>query len=611
MSSVTLHRTLKFTAAIVTATIALGLCMVSQDSVSASIKQRRVERLNAQVESIYTTDYQQMMDDQLADDRDDEKRTVDNIYTKVNPYGTNTTSMYVFFTTEQPSTVQYTVSAEGYPDYDATAITSDAAASAVTASVQAASESAATTDTTDTTDTDTATTATTAADTTTANTADTTTTDTADTALAATEHEFLVLGLIPQVKNTITLTITDTDGTEITRTLTQDGPKLLGIEEVRLEQAVSPTDETLTALGNGLYAILGNDSDEQDFMYYYDANGVIRGEVPILYYRSHRLLFDDNGLMWFSAATDTLVGMNRLGRLVKILDLGDRFILHHDYELDDDGNLVVLATDLTRDDHAVQDQVIKVNADSGKVTLLLDLGEMFPEYKASTDHSGIDESDPTASNRWDWIHCNTIQLLDDGSALLSARETSTIIKVNDIEGTPTLDYMIGEPSVWSGMEDETSSFLTKVGDFGDTGGQHSVTVEYDSSLSDGQYYVYMFDNNFGYAMTRPDFDWSVVDGLSTAQSSKDENSRSQFRKYLIDETAGTYSEVQSFAVPYSPYVSSAQEIGDDLNLVDTGMQGLFGVYDDDGNLEAQYAMTLNTSYIYRVYQYDFRGFYFA
>ena len=42
-------------------------------------------------------------------------------------------------------------------------------------------------------------------------------------------------------------------------------------------------------------------------------------------------------------------------------------------------------------------------------------------------------------NRWDWLHCNTIQLLDDGSALFSARETSTIIKVDDLESDPTLD----------------------------------------------------------------------------------------------------------------------------------------------------------------------------
>ena len=586
------NRAVKAVAAIATAAIALGLCMVSNDNVSAAIRERRVERLNAQIESVYTDDYQKMMDDELISERDAQKRTVDNIYTKVNPYGTNTTSMYVYFTTDNTATVSYTVSADGYPDYTATAITSDEAARTVRSAVNYAESTTGSTISTSASEESQA-----ASNVTTGE-------------LASTTHEFLVLGLIPQVKNTITLTITGTDGSSTTRTITQNGPKLLGSEEVRLEQTVSPDDDTTTALGNGLYAILGNDSDEQDFMYYYDANGVLRGEVPVLYYRSHRLLFDDDGLMWFSASTRTFVGMNRLGKLVKIIDLGGRFILHHDYALDSDGNIVSLATDLKREDHAVQDQVIKVDTSTGEVTLLVDFGDLFPEYKASTTHSGIDESDPTASNRWDWIHFNTIQLMDDGSALLSARETSTIVKVNDIEGTPTLDYMIGETSVWSGTP-EADSFLTKVGDFGDTGGQHSITVQYDSSLEDGQYYVYMFDNNFGYAMTRPDYDWTVIDGISTAQSSKDENSASQFRKYLVDEQAGTYTEVQSFDVPYSPYVSSAEEITDDLNLVGTGMQGVFGVYYDSGELKAQYRMALNTSYIYRVYQYGFRGFYFA
>lgn len=115
-------------------------------------------------------------------------------------------------------------------------------------------------------------------------------------------------------------------------------------------------------------------------MYYYDANGVIRGEIPVLYYRSHRLLFDNDGIMWFSASTKHFVGMNRLGKLVKIINLGDQYILHHDYALDSDGNIVSLATDLKHSDHAVQDQVIKVDTDSGEVSLLVDFGDLFPDY---------------------------------------------------------------------------------------------------------------------------------------------------------------------------------------------------------------------------------------
>ncbi len=516
--------------------------------IGEAIERNRIERLNATITNIYTTAYQQDADATLIANRDKATATLDDPFTAVNPYGTNTTSMYVYFTTSEATSVSYTVHAEGYPDFTATANQGKD---------------------------------------------------------YATTHEFIVLGLIPKTTNTITLELTDASGSTVaTGQITCKGPKLLGDEEIQLEQKRTPTSAATQSVGNGLYAILGNDSNDQDFMYYYDVNGVIRGEIPVKYYRSHRLLFDDNGLMWFSASTHTMVGMNRLGKLEKILDLDDQFILHHDYVLDSDGNLVLLATDLTRSDHAVQDQVVKLDTTTGKTTLLLDLGTMFPDYKSTTTHSGIDESDTSAKGRWDWIHCNTIQLLDDGSAILSARETSTIIKVADIEGTPKLQYMIGEPSVWNGTQ-YTASFLARNGDFGDTGGQHSVTYSTDDSLESGSYYLTLFDNSFGYAMTRPDYDWTTIKGLSTSQSATDAGSRSRLRKYLVNENDGTYTEVNSFKVPYSPYVSSVQEIDDDLNLVDSGMQGLFGIYDSDGTLQAQYAMKLATSYIYRVYLYDF------
>ena len=39
--------------------------------------------------------------------------------------------------------------------------------------------------------------------------------------------------------------------------------------------------------------------------------------------------------------------------------------------------------------------------------------------------------------------------------------------------------------------------------------------------------------------------------------------------------------------------------------------GAVVITDTDGNLKAQYKMVLSSGYIYRVYQYGFRGFYFA
>lgn len=542
-------RVRRWTAAVVASAVALGVCLASYDNVDAAIKQNRIERLNARIENVYTADYQDMADDKLEQEKSKSSATEDNMFVTEDPYGTNTTSLYVYFATDDAVAVSYTVHADGYTDF---------------------------------------------------------TRDTYQESQYSKTHEFQLLGLIPGEKNTVAITLTDADGKSRTHAIEHRGASLLGNEEVQLEKTVAA--DSGEDLGGGLYAILGNDSDEQDFMFYYDTNGVLRGEIPVLYYRSHRLLFDDDGLMWFSASTHHMVAMNRLGKLEKIYDLGSDYILHHDYAMDSNGDIVLLATELGRDDNAVQDQVIKLSTSTGSVTRLVDFGELFADYKASTTHAGTDESDSNAKNRWDWLHCNTIQLLDDGSALFSARETSTIIKVDDLESDPTLDYVIGEPSVWAGT-DEASSFLTKSGDFSDTGGQHSITYVADDSLPDGQYYMYMFDNNFGTSLTRPDFDWSVIDGISTELSSDTANSR--YRKYLVNENAGTYTEVSSFDVPYSPYVSSAQELDNGQILIDSGMKGLFGQYNKDGDLLAQFKMTLNSAYIYRVYKYDFSGFYFA
>ena len=147
----------------------------------------------------------------------------------------------------------YTVSAEGYPDYTANAITSDEAAAAYREAAAGDADGSGNVGGTST-----------ASQTTTVSSND----------IASTEHEFRGAGTgIPKVKNTITLTITDTDGNATTRTIEQTGPKLLGEEEVRLEQAVAPDESTVTTCGR-LYAILGNDSNEQDFMYYYDASRI-------------------------------------------------------------------------------------------------------------------------------------------------------------------------------------------------------------------------------------------------------------------------------------------------------------------------------------------------
>ena len=71
----------------------------------------------------------------------------------------------------------------------------------------------------------------------------------------------------------------------------------------------------------------------------------------------------------------------------------------------------------------------------------------------------------------------------------------------------------------------------------------------------------MFDNNFGYSKTRKDYDWTVNEGIQTSIT---EGTTSYYYQYLVDENEGTYTLVNSFEVPFSAYVSSAQNLGNHI-----------------------------------------------
>ena len=155
-----------------------------------------------------------------------------------------------------------------------------------------------------------------------------------------TEHEFQVVGLVPEMENKITFFMTREDGSTDKKEIVIEMGAVLGDEDVLLEKE---TEETESKTENGLYVVFGNEKSAPDFMYYYDNEGVLRGEIPLLGGRSQRLIFED-GFMYYSISDTKMVQMNRLGQITNIYDLGT-YRLHHDYVFDENGNLLILATD--------------------------------------------------------------------------------------------------------------------------------------------------------------------------------------------------------------------------------------------------------------------------
>lgn len=498
-----------------------------------------------QIKGIYDVDSQAQIAEKLAEEKNAEEYTKDHILIEYNPFGTNTQSLYIYFCTDKAESVSYTihVDREDIADFAQTAYQEET---------------------------------------------------------YQTEHELQLIGLIPDEENEITLILTDENGEEETTTFSYDMPSVLGKEELILDSDIENAEE----LTDGLYVVMGNDSSTLDFMYYYDNQGVLRSEIPIIGYRSHRLLFDENG-MYYSISDSKIARVDHLGQVNAVYDLGD-YDLHHDYVFDDDGNLLVLATDTKGD--AVEDRVVKVDVASGEVSQVLDMGDLLPEYKAkcvAAYDPETQENENREDEGLDWAHINTIQWLGDGKIILSSRETSTIFEITDLYEKPTIQYMIGAESFWKGTKYE-DLLLTKEGDFTIQGGQHSVTYETDDNLPEGQYYLYMFNNNIGISTSNTEFDWASV-GLTEDTAKGGE--ASYYYKYLVDEKVGTFSLVESFKVPYSGYVSSAQNLNGNY-VIDSGFQGIFAEYDAEHKQLASYTMGME-KFIYRVYKYSFDGYYFA
>ena len=506
----------------------------NMDAETKSGLTKEQQKIQTQIEAVYNVEDQQAIADRLDDEKKSQEYTFDNMLIEYNPFGTNTQSLYVYFNTDEAVSISYNIHVddEEIDDFRRGVWQENT---------------------------------------------------------YTTEHEFQVIGLIPDMENTITFFMTREDGSTDTKEIVYEMGSLLGTEEVVLD---SEFQKDTQELEDGLYVVLGNDSDALDFMYYYDNQGVLRGEIPIIGYRSHRLLFDENSV-YFSISETELAQMNRLGQVTNVYDLGD-YKLHHDYVFDDNGNMLILGTDTTQD--SVEDIVLRLDVESGAVTEVLDLGDLFGDFK--------EECQKNSDGELDWMYINTIQWMGNGSVLLSSRETSSIIKIDSLYDGPSVSYIIGDQSVWEGTEYENLVF-TRQGDFTIQGGQHTITYVEDPGLAEGQYYLYMFNNNIGISETRPDFDWSA---LGLTESSAEDGDTSYYYKYLVDENAGTFSLEDSFEVPYSGYVSSAQDLGGNT-VIDSGIPGIFAEYDKDHELIAQYTMDTE-KFIYRVYKYDFQGFYF-
>ena len=81
-----------------------------------------------------------------------------------------------------------------------------------------------------------------------------------------------------------------------------------------------------------------------------------------------------------------------------------------------------------------------------------------------------------------------------------------------------------------------------------------------------------------------------------------------YYKYLINENNRTVSLVNTIPVDYSGYVSSVQELDNNI-IIDSGMAMSWGEYDQFGTLIKKFTTT-GGKFVYRVFKYDYNDYWF-
>ena len=412
-------------------------------------------------------------------------------------------------------------------------------------------------------------------------------------------HCFLLIGLVPGETNEVTLEALGERGrVQQTVTFTIEMPEAVSGYANQLD---TTDGDSTAALTDGLYYAMGL-GDYYGYTFFFDNDGVLRYEMVLEGFHSDRFLYTDGGL-YTCVSSRKIALMSPLGQAVRVYDLG-QYELHHDINWGPDGTILALVNDTEQD--TVMDVVISLDPATGEVSEVVDFSELMDGYYGEMTHP----VPITGGSFWqagedDWLHLNSVQYMEkDDSILVSSRETSTIIKVSDIGGTPTLSAFIGDPAFWADTPYADLCYAMD-GDFVAQYGQHDVELVADDSLEDGQYLLRMYDNNYWSLSTRDGYDTELADSVSTSLTSGD---ASYITFYLVDDNAKTFSLVEQHAVPYSAIVSNAQEIGGNF-VVNSGVAHQFGEYDSDGNLirAFDYDCMMNG---YRVMKGDFVGYWF-
>lgn len=340
-----------------------------------------------------------------------------------------------------------------------------------------------------------------------------------------TKHLVPIYGLYPNATTKIKITLED--GTEKTvEAVTEKIDMNINDISVSMKDKTQYNYDELTLVMGCTGALYALDSSGDVRWYFTDC-----GTLGVHKLANGHLMVPTKDTLKTSYYKSGLQEMDLTGRIYNEYAIPGG--MHHDFQEMSNGNLLV-ASD-SPDFSQVEDYVVEIDRNTGKVLWSLDMSDLIDE---SDGASASLELDGTSTE--DWFHNNSIWYDEANDLLLlSARHKDAIFAVK--KSTKELQWILGDPADWKQI-DKKYFFTPKGDNFEWFYAQHQVTM-----LDNGD--IMLFDN--GTARVKPS-------QISQKKTGKDVYSRAVI--YHIDTDTMTVSQVSEYgkergASWYSDWIS--------------------------------------------------------
>ena len=347
-------------------------------------------------------------------------------------------------------------------------------------------------------------------------------------------HYLPILGLYPDKVNKITIEYGD-----VKKTLKIKTEKLP--EDFIMPTEIEKDEDELT---NDLYFFTPSSSG---YTCAYDVNGDVRWYLTnkatwkIDRLENGHLLVSTERLVNSPYYLTGLYEMDMLGKIYVEYSLPGGY--HHDYYEMPNGNILVASDDFNNDSGTVEDYIVELDRETGKIVKTIDLKDIL-NMEDGKSENWVD---------YDWFHNNSVWYDEKTNSItLSGRHQDAVINID--YDTEKLNWIIGDSTNWS-KEYQKYFFTPEGDDFEWQWSQHAAMITPEG-------YVFIFDNGNNKSKNKDEY----VDA---------EDGYSRGVMYKIDTEKMTIKQVFEYGKErgsefYSPYISDVDYLAKDHYIIHSG-----------------------------------------